>query len=70
MRNPRRPDLEPVEVDALADTWSVHLSIPSHTQIELKLTQVKEKEVTQADGGRKLVPYVGPIELRYRKAGT
>lgn len=66
LRNPRLPDLEPVEVDALADTGSVHLCIPAHTQIQLKLAQVDEKEVTLADGSRKLVPYVGPIELRYR----
>ena len=66
LRNPRLPDLEPVEVDALTDTGSVHLCIPAHTQIQLKLAQVDEKEVTLADGSRKLVPYVGPIELRYR----
>ena len=66
LRNPRLPELEPVEVDALADTGSVHLCIPPHTQIQLKLAPVDEKEVTLADGSRKLVPYVGPIELRYR----
>ena len=66
LRNPKLPDLEPVEIDALADTGSVHLCIPSHTQIQLRLAQVEEKEVTLADGSRKLVPYVGPIELRYR----
>lgn len=66
LRNPRLPDLEPVAVDALADTGSVHLCIPRHTQIQLRLAQVDEKEVTLADGSRKLVPYVGPIELRYR----
>ena len=66
LRNPKLPDLEPVEVDALADTGAVHLCIPSPTQIQLKLAQVDEKEVTLADGSRKLVPYVGPIELRYR----
>ena len=66
LRNPKLPELEPVEIDALADTGAVHLCIPSHTQIQLKLAQVDEKEVTLADGSRKLVPYVGPIELRYR----
>ena len=65
LRNPRLPELEPVEVDALADTGSVHLCIPLYTQLQLKLDQVGEKEVTLADGSRKLVPYVGPIELRY-----
>lgn len=66
LRNPRLPELEPVEVDALADTGAVHLCIPSHIQIQLKLEEIDKKEVTLADGSRKLVPYVGPIELRYK----
>ena len=66
LRNPRLPELEPVEVDALADTGAVHLCIPLHIQIQLKLEEIDKKEVTLADGSQKLVPYVGPIELRYR----
>ena len=66
LRNPRLPELEPVEVDALADTGAVHLCIPSHIQIQLKLEEIDKKEVTLADGSQKLVPYVGPIELRYK----
>ena len=66
LRNPRLPELEPVEVDALADTGAVHLCIPSHIQIQLKLEEIDKKEVTLAHGSRKLVPYVGPIELRYK----
>lgn len=65
LRNPRLPDLEAVEIDALADTGAVHLCIPSHIQIQLRLEEMDAKEVTLADGSRKLVPYVGPIELRY-----
>ena len=53
-------------VDALADTGSVHLCIPPHVQIQLKLDEIDKKEVTLADGSQKLVPYVGPIELRYK----
>ena len=60
LRNPKLPDLEPVEVDALADTGSVHLCIPSHTQIQLKLAQVDEKEVTLADGSRETRPLRRP----------
>lgn len=66
LRNPRLPDLDPVEVDALADTGAVHLCIPSHVQIQLGLEEIDKKEVTLADGSRKLVPYVGPIELRFK----
>ena len=66
LRNPRLPELDPVEVDALADTGAVHLCIPSHIQIQLGLEEIDKKEVTLADGSQKLVPYVGPIELHYK----
>jgi len=66
LRNPRKPDLQPVEVDALADTGSVHLCIPAHVQIQLGLEEVEKKEATLADGSRKLVPYVGPVELHFK----
>ena len=65
--NPRKPDLAPVEVaDALADSGAVHLCIPEHVKIQLELEETDNKEVTLADGTRKLVPYVGPIELRFK----
>ena len=66
LRNPRLPDLESVEIDALADTGAVHPCIPIHVQIQLELEEIDRREVVLADGSRKLVPYVGPIELRYR----
>lgn len=66
LRNPRLPELEAVEIDALADTGAVHLCIPPHIQLQLRLEETDTKEVTLADGNRKLVPYVGPIELRYK----
>ena len=31
----------------------------------MRLEEIDKKEVTWADGSRKLIPYVGPIELRY-----
>ena len=65
LRNPRRPELEAVEIDALADTGSVHMCIPQHVKTQLQLEEKDAKEVILADGSRKLVPYVGPIELRY-----
>ena len=65
LRNPGRPELEAVEIDALADTGAVHLCIPPHIQIQLQLEEMDTKEVALADGSRKLAPYVGPVELRY-----
>ena len=66
LRNPRLPELAPVDVVALADSGAVHLCIPEHVQIQLKLEPIDNKEVTLADGSKKLVPYVGPIELRFK----
>jgi clan AA aspartic protease len=66
LKNPRRPELEPVEVDALADSGAVHLCIPPHVQIQLALDEIQKKEVTLADGGKQLVPYVGPLELHFK----
>jgi len=67
LRNPRKPDLAPIEVaDVLADSGSVHLSIPEHMRIQLDLEEIDKKEVKLGDGTLKLVPYVGPIELRFK----
>ncbi len=66
LKNPRRTDLNPVEVDALADSGSVHLCIPAHVQIQLGLEEVARKEATLADGGKKVVPYVGPVEIHFK----
>ncbi len=66
LRNPRKPELEPVLVDALVDSGSVHLCIPEHIRIRMKLDEIDKKEVTLANGSQKLVPYVGPIELRFK----
>ena len=63
LANPRLPELAPVEVDALADTGSVHLCIPEHIAIQLSLEEVDRREVTLADGSRQTVPYMGPISL-------
>src|SRR5208283_2422519 len=66
LKNPRKPDLQPVEVDALADSGAVHLCIPPHVQLQLGLEEIAKKEVALADGGKKLVPYVGPVELHFK----
>ena len=66
LKNPRLPDLAPVEVVALADSGALHLCIPEHVQIQLNLEAIDHKEVTLADGSKRLVPYVGPVELRFK----
>ena len=66
LANPRNPTLQPAEVEALADTGSIHLCIPEHIRIQLDLKEIEKKEATLADGRKTLVPYVGPLELRFK----
>src|SRR5438046_1880672 len=66
LRNPRKPELEPVKVTVLVDSGALHLCVPEHVQIQLELEEIDKKEITLADDSRKLVPYVGPVEVRFR----
>lgn len=66
LENPKESELKGIEVDALVDSGAVHLCIPEHLQIQLKLKEIDKKEVTLADGSKKLVPYVGPVLIRFK----
>ena len=66
LKNPRRPDLPTVEAEALADSGSVHLCIPLSIQAELQLEEFRKEQVTLADGSKKQVPYVGPVQLIFK----
>ncbi|MEM8778741.1 MAG: clan AA aspartic protease [Cyanobacteria bacterium P01_G01_bin.49] len=66
LRNPSKSELNPIEIEALADSGEVHLCIPEHIKIQLQLEEVDQKEVTLADGSRQLISYVGPIEVRFK----
>ena len=61
LTNPKRSDLMPIEVEALVDTGAVHLCIPEHIALQLQLDEREKREVTVADGSKRLVPYVGPV---------
>jgi clan AA aspartic protease len=63
--NARRPDLAAIEVDALADTGALHLCIPEHVALQLQLDELEKREVTIADGSKRLVPYAGPIVVSF-----
>ena len=66
LSNPRAPQLEPLDVEALADTGAVHLCIPEHVQHQLRLEELEPREVTLADGSLKIVPYVGPVQILFK----
>ena len=57
------PELEDITVNALVHTGALDLVIPEHLAIQLRLSDLKPREVHLADGSRKLVRYVGPIKV-------
>jgi clan AA aspartic protease len=69
LHNPREPSLSPMDTDALVDTGSLHLCIPQHVAIQLKVNEIYRREVTLADGRKQLVPYVGPIQISFGNRG-
>jgi clan AA aspartic protease len=66
LKNPRIAGLNEMEVEALADSGTVHLCIPEHVRLQLQLDEQDKKEATLADGSKCLVPYVGPVEVRFK----
>ena len=69
LSNPRHSDLAAVETPALVDTGSMYTCIPEHIAIQLCLDRVHDREVTLANGSKRLCPYVGPLYLRFEKRG-
>ena len=65
LSNPSQKQLQPLTVSALVDSGAVHLCIPPHIQLQLKLEVFDHKEVTLADGIQRLIPYVGPIQIHF-----
>jgi clan AA aspartic protease len=67
LSNPKDSSLEAIETRSLVDTGSVFLCIPKHLALQLRLDMSEEREVTIADGTKQLVPYVGPLTIRFKK---
>jgi clan AA aspartic protease len=65
LRNPVRPEQAALQVQALADTGAMYLCLPLDVAAELGLSELERREVTLADGSRCLVPYGGPVEVRF-----
>ena len=60
------PDMASYHTRALVDTGALHLCIPQHIAHQLQLKQLEQREVTIADGSKKLVPYVGPVKITFK----
>ncbi len=65
LSNPVEPLLNSIKINALVDSGVLHLCIPKHLVLQLKLTPLEEREVTLADGSRQLIPYAGPVKVNF-----
>ena len=65
LANPRDRNIRPIKVNSLVDTGALHLCVPEHIAIQLELEELYQREVTTADGKKLLVPYMGPISLKF-----
>jgi clan AA aspartic protease len=65
LRNPRLRDLQPLRVDAVADSGSTFLILPESAAQQLKLERIEDRTVQLADGRSRTCPYVGPVEVHF-----
>lgn len=65
LSNPRKRKLEPLEVTAMVDTGAMTLCIPEHMVVQLELEEIEKREVTTADNKSLVVPYVGPVQIKF-----
>ena len=65
LRNARTPSLA-LQAEALVDSAALHVCIPQYICEHLRLEKLGERELLLADGSRRVVPYVGPLELRFK----
>jgi clan AA aspartic protease len=66
LSNPKLPELSPLSVSALVDTGAMTICIPEHVAVQLELTEIEQREVRTADERSHVVPYVGPIQIRFK----
>ena len=67
LANPKNGSLKPIAVKALVDTGAMTICIPEHIAVQLQLQEIEKREVTTADEKSHVVPYVGPIQIRFEK---
>ncbi len=65
LSNPKKADLQPLVVEALVDTGAMTICIPEHVAVQLALETIEQREVTTADEKPHVVPYVGPVQIRF-----
>ena len=65
LANAKNGSLKSITVNALVDTGAMTLCIPEHIAIQLQLHEIEKREVTTANERRHVVPYVGPVQVRF-----
>ena len=65
LANAKNGSLNSMSVKALGDTGAMTLCIPEHAAIQLQLQEIEKREVTTADERRHVVPYVGPVQIKF-----
>ena len=69
LSNPRKIKIETITANSLVDTGALHLCIPEHIATQLELEELYKRKVITADGKEHLVPYMGPIALKFKNRG-
>lgn len=64
--NPKDIELKPLTVQAMVDTGAMTPCIPEHVAVQLDLKEIEKREVTAADERAHVVPYVGPVQIRFQ----
>jgi clan AA aspartic protease len=65
LANAKNGSLKSMAVKALVNTGAMTLCIPEHIAIQLQLQEIEKREVTTADERRHVVPYVGPVQIKF-----
>jgi clan AA aspartic protease len=64
--NPISSTLKPIEVEAIVDPNALHLWIPRQVADQLQLKETSKRKVTTAEGKKRICPYVGPLEIKFK----
>jgi len=65
LSNPSKPELKALTIHAMVDAGAMTICIPQHVAVQLQLPEIEKREVTTADERSHVVPYVGPIQIKF-----
>lgn len=69
LSNPKKESIQAIKVNSLVDTGALHLCLPERIATELQLEELYKREVITADGKKHLVPYMGPVSIKFKNRG-